>query len=147
MKVFKHLFLALIIISLAACGNPTIEKVKSSTLAFNKDIKIGETLDKYSYFKSKSWERIDTDTDDKIVQFKGKLPWSGQNFGKTDMMYDNAFFIVQFTVSPDSSVKISKIEIERDIVHYGVRIEPLEDKKNEILNALYSNTDIFSKMM
>ncbi len=147
MKVFKHLFLTLIVLSLSACGNPTVEKVKNSTLPFNKDMKIGDALDKYKYFKSKSWEKLDNDTDDKVVQFKGKLPWSGQNFGKTDMMYDNAFFIVQFTIFPDSSVKISKIEIERDIVHYGVRIEPLEDKKNEILNAIYTNTDIFSKMM
>ncbi|MEI6057167.1 MAG: hypothetical protein WCR55_14055, partial [Lentisphaerota bacterium] len=67
MKVFKHLFLTLIVLSLSACGNPTVEKVKNSTLPFNKDMKIGDALDKYKYFKSKSWEKLDNDTDDKVL--------------------------------------------------------------------------------
>lgn len=146
MKAFRLIFLTLIVLSLSACGNPAIEKTKNSILPFNKNIKVGEAFDKYKYFEAKSWERLDTDTDDKVVQFKGRLPWDGQNFGRTDMMYDNAYFIAQFTIYPDSSIKISKIEIERTLVHYGKRIESLESNLNDVLDAIYSNADIFSKM-
>ena len=148
MKAFRLEFLAAIILSLAliSCSNPAVDKTKNSILP-NKDIKVGEAFDKYKYFKSKSWERLDTDADQKIVQFRGRLQWDGQNFGKTDMIYDSAYFIVQFTIYPDNSIKISKIDLERNLVRYGKRMDPLDDKQNIIFDAIYRNTDIFSEMM
>lgn len=64
-----------IFLSFAGCSKigDDISLVKNGILFFDKSLTVGQAVDGYKYFKTRTWEKFTADNGRKVVQFTGTI--------------------------------------------------------------------------
>ena len=121
-----------------ADDNP-LDMVKNGVLGEHKSLTVGEAFDKYSRFKSTSWESFETQNGRQVVQFNGSLeiPQALRNSGAA-----KATLVIQFVVNKDDTFELYAVQL--DAVQKGKKVSqnmsPLADN---IIAKIYANEPFF----
>lgn len=114
--------LLLVTALVAGCGNDKyVEIVREGSFASHPNIKIGDAFDQF--FANEKWESFESDSGQRIVDFKGRLQYKGED----------ADYHMQFEVDKKNNFEVKYAAINDkplNLLFYNALIEKVMDSYN-----------------